>query len=79
MANGNLLYEPGLKQGLCGRLKGVMGRKMGVRSRREGTWVYLMTVDIWQKTAKSCKVVILQLKNLKKEYMSTRRFACKYL
>ena len=53
-----------LKQGLCHRLKGGVGREMGGRSGREGTWVYLwlILVDVWQKTTKFCKAIILQLK-----------------
>ena len=53
-----------LKQGLCDRLKGEVGRGMGGESGREGTWVYLwlILVDVWQKTIKFCKAIILQLK-----------------
>ena len=53
-----------LKQGLCDRLKGGMGREMGGRSKREGTWAYqwLIFVDVWQKTTKFCKAIIVQLK-----------------
>ena len=42
---------------------------MGGRPWREGTWVYLwlILVDVWQKNTKLCKVIILQLKNLKKK------------
>ena len=41
-----------------------MGRKVGGRFRREGTHVYLwlIHVEIWQKTTKFCKAMILQLK-----------------
>ena len=37
--------------------------------RREGTYVYLwlIHVDIWQKTTKFCKAIILQLKIILKE------------
>ena len=54
-----------LKQGLCDRLKCALGG----RSRREETWVYLWLalVDIWQKTTKFCKAVILQF--LKKLFL----------
>ena len=40
---------------------------LGRRSRREGTWVYLwlILVDVWQKTTKFCKEIILQLKKIK--------------
>ena len=58
-----------LKQGLCDRLKGGMGREMGWMSGREGTWVYLwlILVDVWQKTTKFYKAIILQLKIFKKD------------
>ena len=41
-----------------------MGREMERRFKREGTYVYLwlILVDVWQKTTKFCKVIILQLK-----------------
>jgi len=41
-----------------------MGRQMGGIFKREGTYVYLwlIHIDIWQKTAKFCKAIILQLK-----------------
>ena len=50
-----------LKQGLCNKLKGGMGREMGGRFGREGTWVYrwLILVDVWWKTTKFCKAIIL--------------------
>ena len=42
-----------------------MGREMAGRFKRVGTYVYLwlIHVDIWQKTTKFCKAIILQLKN----------------
>ena len=41
---------------------------MGGRFRKEGAWVYLwlILVDVGQKTTKFCKAVILQFKKLKK-------------
>ena len=44
-----------------------MGREMGRKSRKKGTWVYLwlILVDVRQKTTKFCKAIILPLKNLK--------------
>ena len=53
-----------LKQGLCINLGGGMGREMGGRLRREGMYVYLwlIHVEVWQKTTKFCKAIILQLK-----------------
>ena len=46
-----------------------MGREMGGRFRREGIYVYLwlIHVEVWQKTAKVCKAIILQLK--KKQHL----------
>ena len=41
-----------------------MGREIGGRFKREGTYVYLwlIHVDVWQKTANYCKATTLQLK-----------------
>ena len=49
-----------LKQGLCDHLEGWDGEGDG----REGTWVqlWLILVDVWQKTIKFCKAIIHQLK-----------------
>ena len=54
-----------LKQELCDNLEGWDGKKMGRKFRREGMWVYLwlILVDVWQKTARFCKAIILQLKS----------------
>ena len=51
-----------LKQGLCNNLG---GREMGGRFKMEGTYVYLwlIHVDVWQKSTQFCKAIILQLKN----------------
>ena len=40
---------------------------MGGRFGKEATWVYLwlILVDVWQKTTKFCKAIILQLKKNK--------------
>ena len=45
--------------------RGGMGREMGGRFRREGPYVHLrlIHVEVWQKTTKFCKAIILQLKN----------------
>ena len=42
-----------------------MGRDMGQSFKREGIYVYLwlIHVEVWQKTAKFYKAIILQLKN----------------
>jgi len=47
--------------------EGGMGREMGQRFGREGTWVYLwlILIDVRQKTTKFCKAIILQLKKIK--------------
>ena len=41
-----------------------MGRKMGGRFKKEGTYVYLwlIQVDVWQKSTYYCKVIIFLLK-----------------
>ena len=50
-----------------------MGREMGGRFKREGIYVYLWLIhaEVWQKTAKFCKAIILQLKNelIKKHFI----------
>jgi len=45
-----------------------MGREMGGRFKREGIYVYLwlVHVEVWQKTTKFCKAIILQLKKKRK-------------
>ena len=44
-----------------------MGREMGGRFKREETYVYLwlIHVEVWQKTTKFRKAIILQLKKIK--------------
>ena len=46
-----------------------MGREMGGKLKKEGIYVYLwlIHVDVWQKTAKFCKAIILQKINWKKK------------
>ena len=41
------------------------GVRWGGRFKKEGTYVYLLVThaDVWQKTTKFCKAIILQLKN----------------
>ena len=55
------VYLKELKQGLCDKLEGGVGR----RFKREGTYVHLwlIHVDVWQKTTKFYKAIILQLKS----------------
>ena len=45
--------------------RGGMGWEIGGRFKREGTYVCLwpIYVDVWQKTTKFSKAIILQLKN----------------
>ena len=45
--------------------RGGMRREMGGRFKREGIYVYLwlIHVEVWQKTTKFCKAIIFQLKN----------------
>ena len=42
-----------------------MGRELGAGFKRERTYIYLwlIHVDVWQKSTKVCKAIILQLKN----------------
>ena len=54
-----------LKQGLCDSLEGRDGEEDG-REAQEGGDIcilWLILVDVWQKTTKFCKAIILQLKN----------------
>ena len=53
-----------LKQGLCINLEGWDGEGMGGRLKRDGIYVYLWLIhgEVWQKTTKFCKAIILQLK-----------------
>ena len=65
IVNGNLLYDSGnSNSGSATIQRGGMGRQMGGIFKREGTYVYLwlIHIDIWQKTAKFYKAIILQLK-----------------
>ena len=54
-----------LKQGLCINLKGCDGEGDGRELKREETYVHLWLshVEIWQKTTKFSKAIIIQLKN----------------
>ena len=51
-----------LKQGLHINQEGWDGEEMGRRLKREGIYVYLwlIHVEVWQKTAKFCKAIMLQ-------------------
>ena len=61
IANGNLLYGSGNSTGALYQPREV---GWGGRFKTEGICVYLwlIHVEVWQKTAKLCKAVILQLK-----------------
>ena len=59
------MYDGGNpKPVLCDNLEGWDGVGVGGRLRREGTHVYLwlIHVDMWQKPAKHCKAIVLQLR-----------------
>ena len=49
-----------LKQGLCNNLEGWDGEGDGME--RIYVYLWLIHIDIWQKTTKLCKAIILQLK-----------------
>ena len=51
-----------LKPGLCINLGGGTEREVGWRFKREGIYVYLwlIHVEVQQKTVKFCKAIILQ-------------------
>ena len=57
-----------LKAGVLGQPHGWSGEEGGRGVQDEGTYVYLwpIHVDVWQKSSKYCKVIILQLKLIKK-------------
>ena len=62
--------------------KGKWGRKMGGKFKREGThrYLWLIDVDVWQKSTKFCKAILLQLKisKLKKnKHMETKQHSTK--
>ena len=63
IANGNLVYGSGdSNRGSVSTKRGGMGREMGGRFKREGMYVYLwlIHVEVQQKTTKFCKAIILQ-------------------
>ena len=71
IANGNLRYDSGnsnrgsatgWRVGWGGRWEGGLGRR-----GQEYIYIWLILVDVWQKTTKFCKAIILQLKNLNKK------------
>ena len=65
IANGNLLYDSGNStRGSLTTWRGGMGREVGGMSKREGTYVslWLIQADVWHKSTKYCKAIILQLK-----------------
>ena len=63
IANGNLWYGSGnSNRGSVSTQRGGMGREMGGRFKRKGIYVYLwlIHVEVCQKTTKLCKATILQ-------------------
>ena len=63
--NNMISFLWGLKRGPVSTQRGGMGREMGGRFKREGIYVHLwlIHVEVWQKTTKFCKAIILQFKN----------------
>ena len=62
-ANGNLLYDSGnANRDSVTIYKGGMGREGPEGGACVSLW--LLLVDVWQKTAKLSKAIILQLKNI---------------
>ena len=59
----------GTQRGALQQAEGWGGRELGGRSGRRGTWLYLwlILVDIRQKTTKFCKAIILLLKSSKEK------------
>ena len=53
-----------LKQGFCVNLEGWDGREMGGSFKREEIYVspWLVHVEVWKKTTKFWKAIIVQLK-----------------
>ena len=53
-----------------------MGREIGGRFKREGIYIYiylwLIHVEVWQKTTEFCKAIILQLKKQNKQTTHVR-------
>jgi len=54
-----------LKEGLYINLEGWDGEGDGGRFKRDGIYIYLwlIHIEVWKKTTKFCKAIILQLKN----------------
>jgi len=77
-ANGNFLYDGGnSNRGSVSTWRGGMGRELGGRFKTEGTYVYLclIHVDVWQRTTKFYKAIILRLK-INKKFKKTIRNSC---
>ena len=52
-----------LKPGLHDNLEGWDGVEGGFKKEETYVYLWLILVDVWQKPAKFCKTIILQLKN----------------
>ena len=64
-ASGNLRYDTGGSiQGSVTVKRGGVGREVGQRLKREGTYarLWLIHVDVWQKSKQDCKAIILEFK-----------------
>ena len=63
-AGGELLYDAGNSAWyFVTTERGGIGWEVGGRFKREGTYVYLwlIHVDVWQKSTQHCKALVLQL------------------
>jgi len=56
----------------------MMGEEMGGKFKREGTYVnlWLIHVDIWQKTIRFCKSIILLIKKDNKNSIKESSILC---
>ena len=64
-ASGNLLYDmENPKRVLCKNLEVWDGREEGGMFKNQGTCInlWLIHVDVWHKSTRHCKIIILQLK-----------------
>ena len=55
-------WEFAQNRGSVSTERGGMGREIGGRFKREGIYVYIWLIhaEVWQKTTKFCKAIILQ-------------------
>ena len=68
-----MLYDTGNpKLVLCVNLEGWDGREVGGMFKNKGTYVdlWLIDVDVWDKSTQHCEIVILQLKTKWKKILN---------